>query len=53
VEDPRRLLVEDAFVKLAAGAMGFGVVERRVAVHVLPAGRHIEAVERALGAFPI
>ena len=51
VEDSRRSAVEHAFVKLAAAAVGLGVVERRVIVDVLPAADDVEAVEGALGAF--
>src|SRR5439155_25581975 len=51
VEDPGGSAVEHALVKLAAAAVGLGVVDRGVIVHVLAAADDVEAVERALGAF--
>ena len=48
VEDASPVAIDHALVKLAAGALRCGVLDRRRVVEVLPASRQIQAVQHNL-----
>ncbi len=48
-EDGPGLLVQDPLEVLPAVAVGLGVLDPQVVVHVLPPGDKVEPVERAMG----
>src|SRR2546425_213691 len=53
IEDRARLPIEDAFVKLLAGAMRLAMVDHRMRVCVLVAINHVKPINPAFCAFMV